>query len=104
MLVRMSDDTRLLDAAATEDSRVADDLLPLAYDELRRLADARLAAVAPGQTSKQTALVRETYLRLVGGAQTQNSDCPTHFNRTTAEAMLRILLNRICRKGAYKHD
>ena len=64
----MPEVTRLLDAAAAGDRRAADDLLPLVYDELRRLAAARLAAEAPGQTLDATALVHEAYVRLVGPA------------------------------------
>ena len=62
----MSDVTRLIDAAAAGDARAAADLLPLVYDELRRLAAARLAGERPGQTLEATALVHEAYLRLIG--------------------------------------
>ena len=62
----MSEVTRLLDAAAAGDRRAAADLLPLVYDELRKLAVARMAAESPGQTLQPTALVHEAYLRLVG--------------------------------------
>ena len=67
----MSDVTRLLDAAATGDRRAAADLLPLVYDELRKLAAARMAAEAPGHTLDATALVHEAYLRLIGSDPTQ---------------------------------
>jgi DNA-directed RNA polymerase specialized sigma24 family protein len=63
----MSDVTRLLDAAAAGNPKAAEDLLPLVYDELRKLAAARLAAEKPGQTLQATALVHEAYVRLVGG-------------------------------------
>ena len=63
----MSDATRLLNAATAGDRRAAADLLPLVYDELRKLATARMAAESPGQTLQPTALVHEAYLRLVGG-------------------------------------
>jgi hypothetical protein len=64
----VSDVTRLLDAAAAGDRRAAADLLPLVYDELRKLAAARMAAESPGHTLQATALVHEAYLRLVGPA------------------------------------
>ena len=67
MLVRMSDVTRLLDAAAAGEPHVAADLLPLVYAELRKLAAARLAGEKAGHTLQPTALVHEAYLRLVGG-------------------------------------
>src|SRR5215467_10607738 len=86
----MSDVTRLLDAAAAGDRRAADDLLPLVYDELRKLAAARMAAESPGQTLQPTALVHEAYLRLAGE---QRFDGRGHFFAAAAEAMRRILVN-----------
>jgi RNA polymerase sigma factor (TIGR02999 family) len=86
----MSDVTRLLDAAAAGDRRAAADLLPLVYDELRKLAAARMAAEAPGHTLDATALVHEAYLRLVGD---QQFDGRGHFFAAAAEAMRRILVN-----------
>jgi RNA polymerase sigma factor (TIGR02999 family) len=86
----MSDVTRLLDAAAAGDRRAAADLLPLMYDELRKLAAARMAAEAPGHTLDATALVHEAYLRLVGD---QSFDGRGHFFAAAAEAMRRILVN-----------
>src|SRR6516162_5106739 len=86
----MSDVTRLLDAAAAGDRRAAADLLPLVYDELRKVAAARMAAEAPGQTLQPTALVHEAYLRLVGD---QRFDGRSHFFAAAAEAMRRILVN-----------
>jgi RNA polymerase sigma factor (TIGR02999 family) len=86
----MSDVTRLLDAAAAGDRRAAADLLPLVYDELRKLAAARMAAEAPGHTLDATALVHEAYLRLVGD---QHFDGWGHFFAAAAEAMRRILVN-----------
>ena len=86
----MSDVTRLLDAAAAGDRRAAADLLPLVYDELRKLAAARMAAEAPGHTLDATALVHEAYLRLVGD---QRFDGRGHFFAAAAEAMRRILVN-----------
>jgi RNA polymerase sigma factor (TIGR02999 family) len=86
----MSDLTRLLDAANAGDRRAAADLVPLVYDELRRLAAACLAAETPGQTLQPTALVHEAYLRLVGE---QRFDGLEHFFAAAAEAMRRILVN-----------
>jgi RNA polymerase sigma factor (TIGR02999 family) len=86
----MSDMTRLLDAAAAGDCRAAADLLPLVYDELRKLAASRMAAEAPGHTLDATALVHEAYLRLVGD---QAFDGRGHFFAAAAEAMRRILVN-----------
>jgi RNA polymerase sigma factor (TIGR02999 family) len=87
---RMSHMTHLLDAAAAGDRKAAADLLPLVYDELRKLAAARMAAEAPGQTLQATALVHEAYLRLVGD---QRFDGREHFFAAAAEAMRRILVN-----------
>ena len=86
----MSDVTRLLDAAAAGDRQAAADLLPLVYDELRKLAAARMAAEAPGHTLDATALVHEAYLRLVGD---QQFDGRGHFFAAAAEAMRRILVD-----------
>jgi RNA polymerase sigma factor (TIGR02999 family) len=86
----MSNVTHLLDAAAAGDRRAAADLLPLVYDELRKLAAARMAAESPGQTLQPTALVHEAYLRLVGD---QRFDGRGHFFAAAAEAMRRILVN-----------
>src|SRR5438270_9570987 len=86
----MSDVTRLLDAAAAGDRRAAADLLPLVYDELRKLAAARMESEAPGHTLDATALVHEAYLRLVGD---QHFDGRGHFFAAAAEAMRRILVN-----------
>jgi RNA polymerase sigma factor (TIGR02999 family) len=86
----MSDVTLLLDAAAAGDRHAAAELLPLVYDELRKLAAARMAAEAPGQTLQPTALVHEAYLRLVGD---QQFDGRGHFFAAAAEAMRRILVN-----------
>ena len=86
----MSNVTRLLGAAAAGDLRAAADLLPLVYDELRKLAAARMAAEAPGHTLDATALVHEAYLRLVGD---QRFDGQGHFFAAAAEAMRRILVN-----------
>jgi RNA polymerase sigma factor (TIGR02999 family) len=86
----MSDLTRLLGAAAAGDRGAASALLPLVYDELRKLAAARMAAEAPGHTLSATALVHEAYLRLVGD---QEFDGRGHFFAAAAEAMRRVLVN-----------
>ena len=86
----MTEVTRLLDAAAAGDRQAAADLLPHVYDELRKLAAARMSAEAPGHTLDATALVHEAYLRLLGD---QQFDCSGHFFAAAAEAMRRILVN-----------
>ncbi|QDU23699.1 tetratricopeptide repeat protein [Urbifossiella limnaea] len=90
---RMSDVTRLLDAAAAGDRAAAADLLPLVYDELRKLAAARMAAEPPDHTLPPTALVHEAYLRLVGPADAARWDDRGHFFAAAAEAMRRVLVN-----------
>src|SRR5437660_6037929 len=99
----MADVTRLLDAAAAGDRRAADDLLPLVYDELRKLAAARMAAESPGQTLEATALVHEAYLRLVGPADDRRWDGRGHFFAAAAEAMRRILVENARRKQGPRH-
>ncbi len=96
----MSDVTRLLDAAQAGDRRAAAELLPLVYDELRKLAAARMTAEAPGHTLQPTALVHEAYLRLIGN---QEFDGRGHFFAAAAEAMRRILVDSARRKRAEKH-
>src|SRR4051794_12042852 len=86
----MPEITRLLDAAAAGDRRAAAQILPLVYDELRKLAAARVAAEAPGHTLNATALVHEAYLRLIGD---QQFDGRGHFFAAAAGAMCRILVN-----------
>jgi RNA polymerase sigma factor (TIGR02999 family) len=95
----MSEVTRLLDAAAAGDRWAAADLLPLLYDELRKLAAARMAAESPGHTLDATALVHEAYLRLVGD---QQFDGRRHFFAAAAEAMRRILVNHARDRGRLK--
>jgi len=90
----MSDITQLLDSAAAGDTHAAAELLPLVYDELRKLAAARLAEEKPGQTLQPTALVHEAYLRLVGGEPDRPWDGRGHFFAAAAEAMRRILIDR----------
>src|SRR5215831_1109551 len=98
----MSAVTRLLDDAASGDPKAAAELLPLVYDELRRLAAARLAEERPGQTLQPTALVHEAYLRLVGGEQPQDWNGRGHFFAAAAEAMRRILIDRARHKATGK--
>src|ERR1700683_3138339 len=86
----MSDLTQLIEAAQRGNRQAAADLLPLVYDELRKLAAAKMAAEAPGHTLDATALVHDAYLRLVGD---QQFDGRTHFFSAAAEAMRRILVN-----------
>jgi RNA polymerase sigma factor (TIGR02999 family) len=94
MIAGMADVTRLLDDAAAGNARAAAELLPLVYDELRKLAAARLADEKPGQTLQPTALVHEAYLRLVGGDQPPDWNGRGHFFAAAAEAMRRVLINR----------
>src|SRR5271169_3329427 len=99
----MSELTQLLDAAATGDRRAAAQLLPLVYDELRKLAAARMAAEAPDQTLQPTALVHEANLRLVGPADDARWENRGHFFAAAAEAMRRILVDAARRKRTEKH-
>jgi RNA polymerase sigma factor (TIGR02999 family) len=98
----MSEVTRILCAIEQGDPSAAAQLLPLVYDELRRLAAQRLAHEKPGQTLDATALVHEAYLRLVDGDQAPNWNGRGHFFAAAAEAMRRILLNRARDKGRQK--
>jgi RNA polymerase sigma factor (TIGR02999 family) len=102
MLGGMADVTRLLDAAAAGDPTAAAELLPLVYDELRKLAAARMADEKPGQTLQPTALVHEAYLRLVGGGE-RAWDSRGHFFAAAAEAMRRIVVESARRKNRLKH-
>jgi RNA polymerase sigma factor (TIGR02999 family) len=99
MLAAMSDVARLPDAARPADRQAAAELLPLVYDELRRLAAARLDAEPSGNTLQPTALVHEAYLRLVGGGPPDGWDGRGHFFAAAAEAMRRILVESARRKG-----
>src|SRR5215472_10307694 len=96
----MSDVTQILNAIEQGDPKAAGQLLPLVYDELRRLAAAQLAREKPGQTLEATALVHEAYLRLAGDQRFENR---RHFFAAAAEAMRRILLDRARRKKRLKH-
>jgi RNA polymerase sigma factor (TIGR02999 family) len=98
----MKDATVMLAAIEAGDSKAAEQLLVLVYDELRRLAASKLAQEAPGQTLQPTALVHEAWLRLVGG-QTPSFNDREHFFRASAEAMRRILIDRARRKHAQRH-
>jgi RNA polymerase sigma factor (TIGR02999 family) len=95
----MSDLTLVLAAAAAGNRKAAADLLPLVYDELRKLAAARMAAEAPGHTLDSTALVHEAYLRLVGNQQFEGRG---HFFAAAAEAMRRILVDHARSRTAAK--
>ncbi len=99
----MSDVTQLLDAAAAGDPDAAAALLPRVYDELRKLAAARMAAEAPGHTLQPTALVHDAYLRLVGTDASQPWNGRGHFFAAAAEAMRRILVESARRKHRRRH-
>jgi RNA polymerase sigma factor (TIGR02999 family) len=99
----MSEVTQLLDAMDAGDPKAAAHLLPLVYDELRRLAAVRLAAEPSGNTLQPTALVHEAYLRLVGSPAGNRWDHRGHFFAAAAEAMRRILIDHARRKAAAKH-
>jgi RNA polymerase sigma factor (TIGR02999 family) len=101
MLAIMPEVSRLLSAASAGDPRAAAELLPLVYNELRKLAAARMAEENPGQTLQATALVHEAYLRLVGSEQPWNGR--GHFFAAAAEAMRRILVDTARRKRAEVH-
>jgi RNA polymerase sigma factor (TIGR02999 family) len=99
----MTDVTRILNALDEGDPEAANKLLPLVYDELRRLAAQKLSHEAPGQTLEATALVHEAYLRLVGQQDQQRWDSRRHFFAAAAEAMRRILVENARRKRSRKH-
>ena len=98
----MSDVTRILSQIESGDPSAAEQLLPLVYDELRKLAAAKLAHEKPGQTLQATALVHEAYLRLVDGEQAQHWNSRGHFFAAAAEAMRRILVDNAYRKKSLK--
>ena len=101
MSKRMRDVTRILTAIEQGDAKAADELLPLVYDELRRLAAQKMSREPPGQTLQATALVHEAYIRLVG-TEAQNWSSRTHFFAAAAEAMRRILIENARRKQTLK--
>jgi RNA polymerase sigma factor (TIGR02999 family) len=98
----MSDVTAILEAAGRGDSHAAEQLLPLVYDELRKLAAAKLSHEQPGHTLQATALVHEAYLRLVDVKQAQQWDSRGHFFAAAAEAMRRILIEQARHKRTQK--
>jgi RNA polymerase sigma factor (TIGR02999 family) len=98
----MNDVTRILSAVEHGDPTAAEQLLPLVYDELRRLAARRLARESPGQTLQATALVHEAYLRVVGSDDGRGWDSRGHFFAAAAEAMRRILVENARRRGRQK--
>jgi RNA polymerase sigma factor (TIGR02999 family) len=98
----MSEVTRILSVAEQGDPRAAGQLLPLVYDELRKLAVARMADEAPGQTLQPTALVHEAYLRLIGPTVEVHWENRGHFFAAAAEAMRRILVDRARHKQTRK--
>ena len=99
----LSDVTRILSAIEQGDPHAAEQLLPLVYDELRKLAAAKLAQEKPGQTLQATALVHEAYLRLVDADQAEHWNSRGHFFAAAAEAMRRILVENARRKRTEKH-
>ena len=103
MLAPMADVTQILSAIEAGDPKAAAELLPLVYDELRKLAAARMAAEKPGQTLQATALVHEAYVRLVRGEQPRNWNGRGHFFAAAAEAMRRILVEAARRKERVRH-
>jgi RNA polymerase sigma factor (TIGR02999 family) len=98
----MNDVTRILSAIDQCDSKAAEELLPLVYDELRKLAAQRLAQEKPGQTLQATALVHEAYLRLVGRDEGRSWNSRGHFFAAAAQAMRRILVDNARRKSTRK--
>jgi RNA polymerase sigma factor (TIGR02999 family) len=98
----MADVTQILDAIGQGDPHAAGQLLPLVYDELRRLAAQKLAQEKAGQTLQATALVHEAYLRLVDAERARHWNGRTHFFRAAAEAMRRILVENARRKKALR--
>src|SRR5438552_7803807 len=99
----MSQVTRILSAIESGDPHAADKLLPLVYEELRKLAAQRMAQEEPGQTLQATALVHEAYLRLVDVEKVQHWDSRRHFFAAAAEAMRRILVESARRRRSAKH-
>ena len=99
----MSDVTRILSQIESGDPSVAEQLLPLVYDELRKLAAIKLSQERPGQTLQATALVHDAYIRLVDVDKAQHWNSRGHFFAAAAEAMRRILVDKARRKGRSKH-
>src|SRR5262245_3820813 len=101
-LRRVSDVTRVIEAVQRGDAEAADELLPMVYEELRKLAASRMANEAAGNTLQPTALVHEAWLRLVG-AENPKFAGRAHFFAAAAEAMRRILIDRARSKRALRH-
>src|SRR5689334_23015198 len=98
----MNEATRILSAIDQGDPHAAEQLLPMVYDELRKLAAQKLAHEKPGQTLEATALVHEAYLRLVDSNRTEHWNSRGHFFAAAAEAMRRILIERARSKACEK--
>jgi RNA polymerase sigma factor (TIGR02999 family) len=101
--VAMNDVTQILSRIEAGDAGATEELLPLVYEELRKLAAHRLAAEKPGQTLQATALVHEAYVRLVGGPSNQHWNSRGHFFAAAAEAIRRILVEQARRKNRVRH-
>src|SRR6266568_3822070 len=99
---KLSEVTRILSAIEQGEPHAAENLLPLVYDELRRLAAQKMAQEAPGQTLQATALVHEVYVRLVDGKPDQHWNSRGHFFAAAAEAMRRLLVDQARRRQATK--
>jgi len=99
----MTDVTRILEQIEAGNLSASDELLPLVYDELRKLAAVKLAVEKPGQTLQPTALVHDAYIRLVDSEKTRDWDSRGHFFAAAAEAMRRILVERARRRSRTKH-
>jgi len=102
-MAAMADVSQILAAVEAGDPKAAAELLPLVYEELRKLAAVRMAAEAPGHTLDATALVHEAYARLVGAGPARDWDGRGHFFAAAAEAMRRILVEAARRKGRARH-
>jgi RNA polymerase sigma factor (TIGR02999 family) len=103
LVIAMSEVTQILQQVDAGDPSAAEELLPLVYDELRRLAARNMARESPDHTLQPTALVHEAYLRLVGGPQAEHWNSRGHFFAAAAEAMRRILVENARRKQRLKH-
>ena len=101
--VTMNDVTQILEKIEAGDQQAASELLPVVYDELRKLAAVKLANEKPGQTLQATALVHDAYIRLVDGSKVKNWNSRGHFFAAAAEAMRRILVENARRKMREKH-
>lgn len=102
-LTQVSEFTRILESVQQGDPNAAGELLPLVYEELRKLASHRMANEAAGHTLQPTALVHEAWLRLIGGETSPQFQNRAHFFAAAAEAMRRILIDRARRKRAVRH-